>query len=165
MLPTTVLPTRQSVRETFEMLMGRPVKAGDGDRVTLDLTSGPVSVGTILDDQNRLVAVVAADLPLTVHAGACLGLLPAGGAEDMVAEKELSAAISENFYEVLNVLSSTFNVEGASHVRLGVVHTDPTSMPPLVLITLKSLSRRDDLRIEVGGYGAGNLSVVLVDDL
>lgn len=165
MLPTTALPTRQSVRETFEMLMGRPVKAGDGDRVTLDLTTGPISVGTILDDQNRLVAVVSADLPLTVHAGACLGLLPAGGAQDMVNDKELTAAISENFYEVLNVLSSTFNIEGATHVRLGEVHTDPTAMPPLALITLKSLSRREDLRLDIGGYGAGNLSIVLVDEL
>lgn len=165
MLPTTSLPTRQSVRETFEMLMGRPVQVGDGDRVTLDLTTGAISVGEILDDQNRLVAVVAADLPLTVHAGACLGVLPAGGAEDMVADKELTAPIRENFYEVLNVLSSTFNVEGAAHVRLGEVHTDPAVMSPLALITLKSLSRRDDLRIDIGGYGAGNLSIVLVDDL
>lgn len=165
MTATTSLPTRQSVRETFEMLMGRPVKAGDGDRVTFDLTSGAISVGTILDDQNRLVAVVCADLPLTVFAGACLGLLPPGGAEDMVDDKELTATVRENFYEVLNVLSSTFNVEGAAHVRLGEVHIDPTALPPLALMTVKSLSRREDLRIEVGGYGAGNLSIVLADDI
>jgi hypothetical protein len=165
MLPTTALPTRQSVRETFEMLMGRPVKAGDGDRVTFDLRTGPISVGTILDDQHRLAAVVCADLPLTVYAGACLGLLPAGGAQDMVEDKELTATVRENFYEVLNVLSSTFNIEGAAHVRLGEVHIDSAALPPLAVLTVKSLSRREDLSIDIGGYGTGNLSIVLVDDL
>lgn len=163
-LPTeTTLPSRQAVRETFEMLMGRPVKVGNGDRVTLDLPTGPISVGTILDDHGRLAATVAADLPLAVYAGACLGLLPAGGAEDMVTAKELTATIGENFYEVLNVLSGAFNADGAPHVRLGGVYTDPTAMPAAALLTVKSLTQREDIFVEVAGYGTGNLSVVLTD--
>lgn len=163
MTAETTLPTRQAVRETFEMLMGRGVKSGDGTRVTLDLTTGPISVGTIIDDHGFLSAVFAADLPLAVFAGACLGLLPAGGAEDTVAEKELTETINENFYEVLNILSGVFNIEGAPHVRLGEVYTDPAAMPPAVLLTVKSLTHREDVFIDIAGYGTGNLSIVLAD--
>lgn len=161
---TTPMPSRQSVRETFEMLMGRTVKATDGDRVTYDLLTGPISVGTIIDDADRLVAIVAADLPLTVYAGSCLGLMPAGGAEESVAEKELSDMVCDNFYEVLNVLSSVFNVDGAPHVRLGEVHTNPDLLPPHAVVAVKSLTRRDDLSLDIAGYGTGNLSIVLCDD-
>lgn len=159
----TSLPSRQAVRETVETLLGRSVKAGDGDRVTLDLTTGTITVGAILDDQRRLAAVVCADLPLVVRTGACLGLFPVCVVQDLVAERDLNPSIRENFHEVLDVLSGTFNTTGAPYVRLGEVYTDPDAMPPRVLLAIKSLTRRDDVRLDVAGYGAGNLSLVLAE--
>lgn len=159
----TALPSRKAVRDTVEALLGKTVKAGDGDRVTLDPVAGAVTVGTVVDDQERLAAVICADLPLTVHAGACLGLFPTSVTRDLLAERTLTDGLCENFHAVLDVLASTFNGAGYPYVRLGEVYTDPDTMPPRVLLAIKSLARRDDVRLDVAGYGSGNLSLVLAE--
>lgn len=164
--PTTAnvpVPTRQSIRDTCQMLLGCEVKVGNGDRVVLGLDSGTITVATMIDDAHRVAALLVADLPLAVRAGTCLELSPAGEANEMVANHALTHIVQENFQEVLNVLSAVFNTSGAPHVRLGPVYTDTDAMPPLVLVALNSLTRRDDLRVNITGYGHGHLSVILID--
>jgi hypothetical protein len=45
------------------------------------------------------------DLPLAAYAGAALGLIPSGGAQACIEDKELSANMGENVTEVCNIVA------------------------------------------------------------
>ena len=55
-----------------------------------------------------------------------------------------------------------FNVEGADHHKLHVLHHAGPPLDPQVRISTLTLGRREDLTIDIAGYGTGVLSVVLL---
>lgn len=155
------LPSRKQIKDLFEGLLGRDA--------TLDaaapLAPGPrtpASVAVYVDDALRITGLIACDLPLSAYAGAALGLVPAGAAEEAVAGGALPGSLAENLYEVLNVAASMFNVPGADHVRLHELHPAGTPLPPAVRVQALTLGRREDVRVDIAGYGAGRLAVVMV---
>ena len=102
------------------------------------------------------------DLPLAANAGAALGLLPAGAAEDSIEEKKLSPMLAENVFELCNVLTSLLNREGGPHVKLlpgglpGRCRCPATRAP-----TCWRFGRRLDLMVEITRYGSGQFSLSL----
>lgn len=158
-MSTVVLPHPKDVREMFAGLLGRDVEVAPGTPVVPTETAR-VAVGVYVADNLELTAVVAADLPLAAFAGAALGLIPKGAAEDAVAENSLPASIWENFAELLNIGASLLNHDGAPHVRLyGLHHPDELPTPDVAQL-LRGLGHRLDLVVKISGYGAGALSVV-----
>jgi hypothetical protein len=63
---------------------------------------------------------------------------------------------------VLNIAASMFNAPGAEHLRLHELHPAGTPLPPMVRAQSLTLGRREDVSLEIGGYGKGQLSVVMV---
>lgn len=155
----TPVPAPKDVRDLFAGLLGRrvevapadPYAPGDGERATL---------AVYVDDQMRTRAVAVADLPFSAYVGAAIGLIPVGGVEAALEDKELSPVLRENLHEVLNVAASLLNAEGLPHVRLYAIHA-PGEVPPIdVSGFARTLGRRLDLHVEVSGYGSGRFSVV-----
>ena len=63
------------------------------------------------------------DFPLTAYVGAALGLVPGGGgAKAALEDTEISPALQENAYELLNVLAGVLNECSDVHQRLHHVH-------------------------------------------
>ncbi len=153
------LPTPKPVRDLLETLLGRTVTI-EPHHPWKPTPSQPVCVAEMVGDDGRLLAVVLLDLGLTVYAGAAIGLTPPGGARDMVEEGQPAPAILANTGEVLNVLSSLWNVPGHLHTRLGTVHPPGARLPLHVEQVLTTLGRRVDLRVGVAGYGDGLLTLV-----
>ena len=157
----TVLPHPKAVRDMLEELLGRDVEVAPCD----PLVPGEkelVSVAVYVDDSLRTCALVACDLPLSAFAGAAIGLIPRGGAEACVEDRELSPMVRDNLYEVLNIVSALFNLPGHVHTRLYDLHA-PGELPPAdVSAALRAIGRRLDLTVEIGGYGSGRIAVVLV---
>jgi hypothetical protein len=156
------LPVPKDVKDLFEDLLGRGITVSPAD----PLRAGELSktlVSLYVDDGLRLAAVVGMDLPLAVYSGAALGLLPPGGAQDAVADKQLSPMLTENVGEVCNVLNGLINREGVPHVRLYQTFAPGESPPTDAAGQLLALGRRLDLKIEVAGYGSGKFSMVLVN--
>jgi hypothetical protein len=113
------------------------------------------------DDQGQTAVVTAMDLPLAAWTGASIGLVPAGGAQDQVEDGELTPAVKENLFEVLNIFSALFNKPNAPHLKITTMYP-PGEAPPLDLgVLLKSLGMRLDLEVTVAGYGSGKIAVVL----
>jgi hypothetical protein len=79
-----------------------------------------------------------------------------------VEESRLTDHMGENLHEVLNILATLFNPPGAPHVRLDTVHVPGTLPPAGVSAQLSAFGYREDLKVEVAGYGGGPLSLVLV---
>jgi hypothetical protein len=160
MSDTSVIPASLAVRNLFEDLLGRDVNVSPGDPMTAEnLPTGVIAIYT--DQSQQLYAVLGMTLSLAANAGAALGLLPAGAAEDSIEEKQLFPNLAENVFELCNVLTSLLNREGAPHVKLYQVVYPGMPLPNDARAHLLALGRRLDLTIEVARYGKGKFSLSL----
>jgi len=156
-----MLPTRKDIKDIFDGLLGRECAMGDGERVVLDGERGllPV-VASYVDDHNRLSTVAVMDFRLAAFAGAALGLVPVGAAEDSIADKDLYPNLLENTCELLNVLAAPIGEASPVHQRLFETFEPGRPLPADVAQWAATLGVREDVSIDVPGYGAGHLSIV-----
>jgi hypothetical protein len=160
MSDTSLIPGSLQVRNLLEDLLGRDVTVTPGEPLVVkDLSTAVVAI--FVDHAQQIVAVIGMDLVLAANAGAALGLLPAGAAEDAVEVKSLPASIAENVGELCNVLTTLLNREGAPHVKLYQVIYPGTTLPNDAQAHLLALGRRLDLTIEINRYGKGRFSLSL----
>jgi hypothetical protein len=158
MSDTSVIPASLTVRNLLEDLLGRDVTVNPGAPLDLkDLSTAVVAI--FVDHGQQLVAVIGLDLTLAANAGAALGLLPAGAAEDAVEARQLPPSLAENVGELCNVLTSLLNREGAPHVKLHQVIYPGTTIPNDAQAHLLALGRRLDLSVEISRYGKGRFSL------
>ena len=160
MSDVSVLPGSLAVRNLFEDLLGREVTVGPGD----PLTAGEVDTATVAiftDTSQQIYGVLGMQLSLAANAGAALGLLPAGAAEDSIDEKKLFPNLAENVFELCNVLTSLLNREGGPHIKLYQVIYPGDPLPADARAHLLALGRRIDLMVEVNRYGKGKFSLSL----
>ena len=153
------LPEPKEVRDLLFDLLDRPVDLALAEPLALE-HGARATYAAYVDDSLVVRAVGVADLAFSAYAGGALGLLPPGGVQDFVKERELTPALEENFYEVLNIAAALMNAEHSPHVKLYAVHP-PSSVPPAHVVAMsKTLGRRLDLELGVGGYGRGRFSLV-----
>jgi len=158
----TPLPSAKDVRELIEGLIGRDVAVTTGGPMVDPKGDSGALVGVYVDNRLKLTALVLLDLPLAAYLGASLGLVPARVANEAVEEEMLPAALSENAGEILNVMASLFNVEGAPHVKLDTVYQPRFPVPADVAQWILAYVRRTDLEMDVAGYGPGNFSLLVI---
>jgi len=160
MSDVSVLPGSLAVRNLFEDLLGREVVVSTGDPLSSDEVR-TATVAIFTDAGQKIYAVMGLQLSLAANAGAALGLLPAGAAEDSIDEKQLFPNLAENVFELCNIFTSLLNKEGAPHVKLYQVIYPGMELPGDALAVLLALGRRLDLMCEVSRYGKGKLSLSL----
>ncbi len=154
-----ILPTAKDVRDLFEGLFGKDVTVSPGEPVSLN---DKPAVAVYVDPTLAATALVLVDLPLGAWLAGALALLPKGGLEDAIDEGKLSPMHLEALYEVVNIAASMFNAPGAEHLKLHQLHAAGTPLPPMVRAQSLTLGRREDVSLEIAGYGKGQLSVVMV---
>lgn len=155
------LPQPKQVRELLTDLLGREVTLTPAPPFAPGPDT-PASVAVYVDDHLRISALIVCDLTLSAHTGAAIGLVPVGGSEAAIEDGKLTDVLGENLYEVLNIAASMFNVAGADHLRLHALHPAGPPLDPQLRISTLTLGRREDLSVDVAGYGSGALSIVLV---
>lgn len=155
------LPQPKQLRDLFTELLGKEISL-EPSAPYAPGPDTPASVAVYVDDSLRICAVIACDLAFSARAGAAIGLVPPAGAEAAIEEGKLNDGLAENLYEVLNIAASTFNVPGADHLKLHALHPAGPPLDPMVRISVLTLGRREDLAVDISGYGGGLLSVVLV---
>ncbi len=155
------LPTPKQLRDLVTELLGRDVTLTPATPFAPG-PSTPASLAIYVDDQLRVSALIACDLKLSAYAGAALGLVPPAGAEVAIEDGKLTDTLEENLYEVLNIAASLFNMPGADHLRLYELHGAGPPLPPQLRVQALTLGRREDVTLDIAGYGAGALSVVLL---
>jgi hypothetical protein len=151
------LPNRRVVRTLIEDLIGRDLELKDAGPIPVKPTN---VVSVYVTDKLVLSAVAVVDLEGAARLGGALGLLPKGGVNDAITAKTLSSVIRENCYEVMNVLSASFNVEGAPHVRLYEMYGPGGTLPPDVAAISRVIGSRLDVELSIAGYGACHLSII-----
>lgn len=156
------LPTRKEIRDLLVDLLGREVTLTQ----SAPFAPGPhepATLGVYVDDYLQTSAVVVCDLSFSALVGAAIGLVPLAGAEASIEEQELTQTISENLSEVLNIASSLFNAPEHEHLKLHDVR--PAAKGGMAIndrFMALTLGRREDLSIEIQGYGHGLFSIILV---
>lgn len=153
------LPDRKAIKDLFEGLLGRDVEVGDGTPITLDHPR-PV-IATYVDDNYKLTAIALMDLQLAANAGAAIALIPKGGAEAAIEDLRLPPNLFENAAEILNVLAAPLGDSGV-HVKLSGTFAPGETVPPQVEAVAVTLGAREDLALDISGYGSGRLALVQV---
>lgn len=154
------LPDRKLIRDVFEGLLGRDVDVSDGTPISLDAPR-PV-VATYIDPAHHLATIAVMDLPLAAYSGAALALIPKGGAEAAIEDKMLPDNLFENVSEILNVLAAPIGDCSGVHQRLETTFAPHDPLPGQIASYAATLGAREDVTLEVAGYGRGTLSIVTV---
>lgn len=144
----------------FDDLLGRSVDLTPTDPLrAADVPRSLVALYT--DSSQKLRAVVGMSFELTAFAGAAIGLIPPGGAQACIEDKEISKMIGENVIEVCNVIGSLLNQEGADRLTMHQTFLPGQTPPNDAVGYLLALGRREDFNVAVTGYGTGKLSLAL----
>ena len=153
------LPSAAQVRTLVDGLVDRGVTAAEEPRPVL-LGRDVRVVASYVDDESAVRAVVLLDLALGAALGAALALVPAQRVQDAVSAGAVPDDLADNTREVLNVSASLFSCDDV-HLKLRGVAVAPQPVDDATVAFLRTPGRRADVRLDVPGYGAGLLAVVL----
>ena len=153
------LPSGAEVGELLEGLLDRGVTAAEEARPVL-VGRDVRMVATYADDTGSVRAVVMLDVSLSAVLGAALALVPPHRVASAVEDGAVPADLADNTREVLNIAASLFNC-GDVHLKLREVAVAPQPVDDATVAFLRRPSRRADRRVDVPGYGAGVLAVLL----
>jgi hypothetical protein len=157
----THLPVPKQIRDLFADLLDREVTLTPAAPQAPGPNT-PTTVAVYVDDQLRISAVMVLDIELSAYAGAAIGLVPVAGADEAIEEGTLTETLRGNLFEVLNIAASMFNVPNHDHMRLHEVHPAGATLSPQARAMAFTLGRREDFRVDIAGYGAGHVSIVLL---
>lgn len=152
------MPSRHSVRNTIEGLVGRDVDLADGVAPPAKSTN---VVAVYVTDQLKTSALVVVDLECAARIGGALGMIPKGVVDEAIKARSLPQDFEENTYEVLNVMASIFNLPGHPHVRLYEMYAPNSVVPADIAALAATVGNRMDVKLKVAGYGDGTLSIVI----
>ena len=153
------LPSAEDVKGLLNGLFDRAVIVSQEDRPVLRGRDVHV-VGSYVDDEGELRAVVLCDLVLGNVLGAALALVPPPRVEEALEIGSVLEDLADNTREVLNVGASMFN-SASAHLKLKDTWVVPEQVAPDVVAFLRDTCTRSDLRVEVPGYGEGVLVLLL----
>jgi hypothetical protein len=151
------LPPAKAVAKLLGDLIGRAVTAKVVPAKPAPAES--LSVAAYFGECQSLRAVAVCDLPAGGSLGAALMMVPADRVTECVKEKKLDQILTENLYEVLNVMAAVFPQNGAPRLILRGVHRG-TEAPDEVKGVLAKPAKRMDLEIDVAGYPTGRLAIL-----
>ena len=157
----TVLPNPKAVRDMLLDLLGRDVEVALGGPWA-PTAKKPGTVAVYTDDRSKMRALVFCDLALSAAFGTAIALIPVGTAEDCIEARSLTQPVSENMYEILNIVSAFFNLPGRPHLRLYGMYAPGESPAPDVSSQLRGFGNRLDLTVTVAGYGGGAMTAMVV---
>lgn len=152
------VPKPKELAEHLEPLIGRTT--------TLKPSAAPnkfkesCHTARYLTRDGKLGAICQFDLELAVFLGAALAMIPAGGAEDAVKAGALTGPQMDAFREVSNVLAGILCLNAAPHVRWADVTPSLAALPADAKAIAAKPFERADFRVDIDGYGGGNLSIL-----
>lgn len=152
------LPSRHSVRNTIEGLVGRDVDLSDGVPPPAKSTN---VVAVYVTDQLKTTALAVLDLECASRIGGALGMIPKGVVDEEIKARTLSKDLEETCYEVLNVMASVFNLPNHPHVRLYEMYAPNAAVPADVAALAATVGNRMDVKLKIAGYGDGTMSIVI----
>lgn len=139
-------PEEGQFNEMLQMMIGPAAEVSACDSADASSIS---HTAIYIDDKGDTVATCACALPTAAALGCALSMIPPGGAEGMVEDKELSGMATDNLYEVMNILSSLLMDDKTQHLKLAKVEEGGDGR--------YSGGSEEAYKLDLGAYGAGEL--------
>lgn len=154
-----MLPGRKEIKDLFEGLLDRDVTLTEGPPVDIGIPK-PV-LASYVDDDQQLRAVAVMSFGLAARAGAAIALVPMGAVEAAEEDRLMPVNLFENASEICNVLAAPLGDAMGMHLRLSATFAPADPIPSHLLTIGLQLAAREDLELEIAGYGKGGLSLVV----
>ena len=119
------------------------------------------SIATYVDDYGHLRAVALMSFGLAARSGAAIALIPMGGVEVAEEDRVLPPNLFDNASEICNVLAAPFGDAMGEHLRLADAYPPSSAVPANLLGIAAQVAAREDVALEITGYGTGTLSLVV----
>jgi hypothetical protein len=148
-----MLPGRKQIKDLFEGLLGRDVAVEEGKPVDIGIPK-PV-LASYVDDRLRVRAVAVLGFGLAARAGAAIALVPKGAADIAEEDMLMPDNLFENASEICNVLAAPLGDALGEHLRLQAAYSPSEPVPAALLTIASQLAAREDLVLDISGYGAG----------
>ncbi len=146
-----LMPRAEDVKNTFVTLFGDGVEVADHDG-----EADSTHLAVFIDDDDAPVTAIAVDLPFTAYLGAALTMIPKGGADDAIAEGEVSEMMVANVQEIMNICSRWFMDNSTPHLRLDSVY--PVKTVPESAMDLYDGGDQVSFTVHIPEYGAGTIT-------
>jgi len=154
------VPIQEDIRDLLVDLLGRGAAVDKVGRLDLEEDEAAV-VAEYVTDEGDVGALCIVDGPFATRTGAALSMVPAAVAEESVRRNEVPDHLLENFREIVNILARLLNSPRTAHLRLSGVHVLPGDLPAGVTLLRDAPEFRRDFAVQIEGYGAGRLSLLV----
>lgn len=150
------IPTDKSIKELLDALFGSSITVSEGT----PLDPADAYIANYICDEGKNVVACAADISMVAYSGSIMMMIPAGGANDAIENKDLSEVMQECYYEVVNILSRALMTATSEHLRLDKVF--PPGENTDLVADLGGEVDVVSFTIEIPGYGPGHLTFTIV---
>jgi hypothetical protein len=157
------LPIQEALRDFFTDLLGKGAAADKAKELKVKMGEGaPELIVSVWEDKyGRVGALCISELMLAAIAGSALVLAPAAVLNDVEKERQLPENIADNYYEVVNILTSVLNTPNTPHLKLTQQYFHPVDeLPDDVVRIIEMPGQRRDFDLTVEGYGSGKISIL-----
>ncbi len=162
MAVTYPLPEVDKIGMHISSIVGKKVDTGSTDPVDGKAAKNGV-IGVYESEDGVVGGVCVCSTAFAAFAGAALAMIPPAVAQTAATSGQIPANIQENVGEVLNILSSLFNKEGSPRLSLKKVINAGDDIPEGVSILITEPAGREDITIDIPGYGAGTMTLLVAE--
>ena len=155
-LPVRRMPSATQLGEFLRDLLGKEVAlTAQPSELGTDAADG-LLCGVLVEEDGSVGGVCIADLNAAAYAGASLAMIPKGAADEAVAAGELTQTLSDNFAEVVNIVTGIVNSPIQPHLRMQGVEVGVSDTVRALLI---KASGRASFDVDIEDYGTGRLAL------
>lgn len=153
------VPIQEDIRDLLMDLLGRGVAVDKVPPLVLE-EDQPAVIAEYRTDEGAVGAICLVDAEFAIRTAGALTMVPPAAVADNLRKGDVSESL-ENFREIVNILASLLNSPKTSHLRLAGLHVVPGDLPDGVSSLVASPEFRRDFAVQIEGYGAGRLSLLV----
>lgn len=152
------LPSRHSVRQLLEDLLGRDVEVADGRPVAARTTN---VTGLYVTARLATAAITVVDLGGAARIGGAIGGIGRAVVEESVGRRELTPALLAAAERALGGLAAAFTGSQPARIRLYQMYAPNDVVPADAAGLAGSARNRMDISVRIAGYGPAQISIVV----
>jgi hypothetical protein len=153
------VPIQEDIRDLLMDLLGRGAAVDKVSPLVLEDDQSGV-IAEYRTDDGAVGAICLVDAEFATRAAAALTMVPPAVVADSLRTGDVSEWL-ENLREIVNILARLLNSPKTSHLRLAGVHVIPGDLPDGVSSLVERPEFRRDFAVQIEGYGAGRLSLLV----
>ena len=151
-----VLPDKNDIYEMLNLLLGDNMSVEYVDAIS---SFDDTYVALYVDAEDTPRAVCICDLEFAGYSGGAMTMMPVGGVQDAIGEKDLSGTLEQNLYEVMNICTRLVINDETPHLRLTEVKK--SSEVTEIIETLLGTGNRGDYEVSIPRYGKGHMTFLV----